>query len=65
MALGTKIVIDNRIGYNGEFKKYPSTQEQIERNQRDKDIQRQRDEQAQARVSGSGNNSSRVDHNPR
>ena len=46
MALGTKIIIDNRFGSDGEYKQYPSNQEQLKQNQRDKEVQRQRDERA-------------------
>jgi hypothetical protein len=51
-------IIVNRWLYDGEYKKYRSTQEQIDRNERDKSIQRERDERARTEAnSGSSNNS--------
>jgi hypothetical protein len=50
MTPDTHIIIDNRSVSNGEYKKYPSNQEQLEQNQRDKEIQRQRDERARNEV---------------
>jgi hypothetical protein len=46
----THIVITGRFPSDGEYKKYRSTQEQIERNQRDKLIQRERDEKPGVRL---------------
>jgi hypothetical protein len=51
-------IIVNRWLYDGDFKKYPSTQEQIDRNERDKAIQRERDARARTEANrGTGNNS--------
>jgi hypothetical protein len=52
-----KIVIDTRFTYDGEYKKYRSTQEQIQQNQREKLVQRERDERArnEANTNGNGN----------
>lgn len=44
MTPNTRIIINNRV--EGEYKKYPSNQEQLQQNQRDKEVQRQRDERA-------------------
>lgn len=43
--MSTRIIID-RIYTEGEYKKYRSTEEQIQQNQRENQLQRQRDEQA-------------------
>jgi hypothetical protein len=51
MPLGTKIVIDKRITYDGEFKKYRTTNDQIRQNEREKNIQRERDERARNQAS--------------
>ena len=53
------IVINDRFAYSGESKKYRSTQEQIERNQRDKVIQRERDERAPSEAFLDGNHNRR------
>lgn len=51
-------IVINRWLYDGESKKYPSTQEQIDRNERDKSIQRERDERARTEANrGASNNS--------
>jgi hypothetical protein len=51
-------IIVNRWPYEGDSKKYPSTQEQIDRNERDKAIQRERDARARAEANrGTDNNS--------
>jgi len=52
----TKIIIDNRFSYDGEYKKYRSTQEQIQQNQREKLIQRERDERARNEANRNGKN---------
>jgi hypothetical protein len=50
-------IVINRWLYDGESKKYPSTQEQIDRNERDKSIQRERDERARTEANrGTSNN---------
>jgi len=62
MTPNTKIIISNRFGWeDGEYKKYPSNQEQLQQNERDKEAQRDRDERARtqaenqnANVAGSG-----------
>ena len=46
MTPNTKIIIDNLIISDGEYKEYRSNEEQLQQNQRDKEIQRQRDERA-------------------
>ena len=56
------IIINGRLTHDGEHKKYPSTQEQIERNQRDKIIQRERDERARTEANTNSNNSSGTAH---
>ena len=45
MTPKNQIIIDNRW-VEGEIKKYRSKQEQLQQNQREKEVQRQRDEQA-------------------
>jgi hypothetical protein len=50
------IIINNRSTSDGEHKKYRSTQEQIDRNKREKVIQRERDERARAEANRSSNN---------
>ncbi len=40
-----QIIIDNRWA-DGEYKKYRSNQEQLEQNQREKEVQRERDDRA-------------------
>ncbi len=50
MTPNTKIIIDNRLGPDGEYKQYRSNQEQLEQNQRDKEVQRQRDERAKSQA---------------
>lgn len=52
----TQIIINGRFSSDGEYKKYRSTQEQIDRNQRDKFIQRQRDERARNEANANGSN---------
>lgn len=49
MAIGTKILID-RIGRSGPVKKYRVTPEQLERNEREQMVQRERDERARNQV---------------
>ena len=44
--MNPRIVIDERFYSDGEFKKYRSTPEQIQQNQRANEVQRQRDERA-------------------
>jgi hypothetical protein len=51
MRPNTKIIINDRFVSDGEYKKYRSTQEQIEQNQLEKQEQRQRDEQARSEQS--------------
>jgi hypothetical protein len=46
MTPNTRIIINNRVISDGEYKKYPSDREQLQQNQRDKEVQRQRDERA-------------------
>jgi len=58
MTTGTKLVIGTKFTYEGEFKKYRSTQEQIQQNQREKLVQRERDERARNEASQNGNSSS-------
>ncbi|MFN2532157.1 MAG: hypothetical protein ABR555_12760 [Pyrinomonadaceae bacterium] len=50
-----KIVIDTRFTYDGEYKKYRSTQEQIQQNQREKLVQRERDERARSEANSNAN----------
>ena len=52
---GPTIIIDDRGFSNGEYKKYRSTQEQIQQNQRENLAQRQRDERARNESSGTQN----------
>lgn len=59
MTPNTKIIIDNRFVSDGEYKKYPSNQEQLQQNQRDKEVQRQRDERARTE-----SNNTRCGNNP-
>jgi len=56
MAFGTQRVIDNRFISDGEVKKYRSTQEQIDQNQREKETQRMRDERARNEASNRNGN---------
>lgn len=58
MTLGTKIVID-KIAYGGEFKKYRSTQEQIQQNEREKLVQRERDQRVQNQANNCSEESTR------
>jgi hypothetical protein len=57
MTLGTKIITDNRLISDGEYKKYRSDQEQLQQNQREKEVQKQRDELARQQATN-GNGSS-------
>jgi len=61
MTPETKIIVDNRFTYDGEYKKYRSTQEQIDQNRREKIIQRERDERARNEANGNGTEDSRQD----
>lgn len=57
MTPGTKLVIDNRFISDGEYKKYRSNPEQLQQNQREKEVQRERDERArQQATNGNGDN---------
>jgi hypothetical protein len=56
MTPETRIIIDNRFTHGGEYKKYRSTQEQIQQNQREKLVQRERDERARNEANRNGNN---------
>ena len=58
----THIVITGRFPSDGEYKKYRSTKEQIERNQRDKLIQRERDERARSEANLTTNNPVQDNH---
>ena len=51
-------IIVNRWPNDGEYKKYRSTQEQIDRNEREKLVQRERDERARAEANNATNNNS-------
>ena len=57
---GPAIIIDDRGFSNGEYKKYRSTQEQIQQNQRENQAQRQRDERAR-NESGASQNTNNTD----
>jgi hypothetical protein len=54
MTPNAKIIIDSRFISDGEYKRYPSNQEQLQQNQRDKEVQRQRDERARDESNDTG-----------
>ncbi len=54
-----KIVIDTPFTYDGEYKKYRSTPEQIQQNQREKLVQRERDERARSEANSNANGNAR------
>lgn len=54
-----EIIIVNRWPYDGKYKKYRSTQEQIDRNERDKSVQRERDERARKEANNATNSAQR------
>ena len=58
----TRIVINN-VYSDGEYKKYQSTQEQIDQNRAANQAQRERDESAQNQSSQSGANQPRGSNN--
>lgn len=60
--MSTRIIID-RFYKDGEYKKYRSTEEQIQENQRENQLQRQRDEQARDEVLGRRNNDTNTQTN--
>jgi len=60
MTPGTKIIIDNRLISDGEYKKYRSDEEQIQRNQREKQVQSERDRRA--REQATNNNGTAQTH---
>lgn len=55
-----RIVIHDRFS-DGESKQYHSTQEQIRENQRENQVQRQRDERARSESSGCQNTNNNTD----
>jgi len=61
MTPNTKIIIDNRILSDGEYKQYRSNEEQLQQNQRDKEVQRERDERARNQAQTDGNSSASGD----
>jgi len=57
MTPGTRIIIDNGFISNGENKKYRSDEAELQQNQREKEVQRARDERAREQAAnGNGNN---------
>jgi hypothetical protein len=51
MNLNENIIIERRrSGWDGEYKKYPSNQEQLQQNERDKEAQRERDDRARTQA---------------
>jgi len=50
MTPNKNIIIDRLSGWDGEYKKYPSNQEQLQQNERDKEAQRERDARARAQA---------------
>ena len=55
MTPNTKIIIDNRFGSEGEYKQYRSNEEQLQRYQREKEVQRERDERARNEANRNSN----------
>lgn len=57
MTPGTRIIIDNGFISNGENKKYRSDEAELQQNQREKEVQRARDERAREQATNcNGNN---------
>ncbi len=56
MTPGTRIIIDNGFISDGEYKKYRSDQEQLQQNQREKEVQRQRDDRAREQATNGNAN---------
>ncbi len=54
----TRIIINDRFTYDGESKKYRSTPEQIQQNQREIAAQRERDERAREEANRNVNDNS-------
>jgi hypothetical protein len=50
MTPNKHIIIERRSGWDGEYKKYPSNQEELQQNERDKETQRARDDRAKAQA---------------